>query len=360
MGKRIESIDAAKGISISLVALYHSELARHFFWDLTLTMGLFRIPLFFFLSGVFFSASSKPTDFILKKSDALLKPFFVTLFFLLFVSILSEETNITRQAMGIFYGNGHTIRWVPMWFLTHLWLLFIVSYIVFRYTKLESQPNFVKILLVFCLVVIGSFLVNKFWFLPVTIFGMEKELPGLPFSIDLVILSMAFFVSGYFLNRRVKEFTPNVGVLLSVILIFSLIANGTDAAISFHWRVYNQPMYATLAAICGIYIVLSVSHYMCKNKYLTKIFTIIGSASLFVLIFHYFIGAKTFEILNYLLDGNSLVICCTLSFVASIIVPLIIRTIMLRSEFLMLFYFPLKTNKLFHRLKNTYRRTVLR
>jgi len=51
MNNRVEHIDIAKGISIILVALFHSKL-KLFAPDIINSMGLFRLPLFFFLSGV--------------------------------------------------------------------------------------------------------------------------------------------------------------------------------------------------------------------------------------------------------------------------------------------------------------------
>ena len=352
MDNRNQLIDVAKGISIILVSLHHSQLAHKYFWHLSLSLGLFRIPLFFFLSGIFFSASAKPTEFFFKKTDALLKPYFVTLFFLLFASILSNESNIGKQAVGILYGNGHTIRWVPLWFLTNLWSTYVISYLLFHYTKLDNQKIIIKVLLIFSLLFIGVYLIDKFWLFPVFIFGLEIQLPGLPFNFDLVILSMAFFVAGYFLNRRVKEFNPNITIFMAALLIFVFIATNTEAAISFHRRLYNEPIYATLAAISGIYITLSISHAICKKQYLRHTFTAFGSASLFVLIFHSSIGAKIYYLLNSLFHVNSILFVSILAFLASITIPLLIRKAMLKNDFLMFFYFPLKTNKLFHTIRN--------
>jgi len=356
---RNQLIDVAKGISIILVALHHSQLAHNYFWHISLSLGLFRIPLFFFLSGVFFSASSRPKEFILKKTDALLKPYFVTLFFLLFVAILSNESNIGKQAAGILYGNGHTIRWVPMWFLTTLWSTYMVSYLLFHYTKLENQRILVKVFLALSLLFVGIYLVDKFWLLPVNIFGIEIQLPGLPFNFDLIILSMAFFVAGYFLNRSVKEFSPNTIAFIAAILIFVFISTSTEAAISFHRRLYNEPVFATLAAISGIYITLSISHTISRNQYMRSVFTAFGSGSLFVLIFHPSIGAKVYDLFSSLTHANSLLFVSILAFIASISIPLFIRKIMLRNEFLMLFYFPLKNNKLFHNIRKQIGKKIL-
>lgn len=346
-------IDIAKGISIILVAYGHSELSKIYtnFSDATM---LLRMPLFFFLSGVFFSLSSKPTYYILHKTDALLKPYFATLFLLVITTILFGNAHKAWQEfIGIFYGNGTTIRWGPLWFLTHLWSLFVASYFILGYTKLSDKSNFMKISFIIFLFVIGSFTVDIFWYKPISMFGNEFKLPGLPFSIDIIFLSMAFFLSGYFLNQKVKTFKPSLNVLLLAIFIFIAIFLNSNALIHFYSRKYHDPIYATLAAFSGIYIVLSLSYYISKNKIITTILTTFGSASLFILIFHAAIQIKVYMLLSNLLDLQ--IFNAVVAFLVCVIVPLLIKYLIQKSDFLMLFYFPLKSNKLFQRIYNKFK-----
>jgi len=357
MGKRIDLVDIAKGISIILVAFSHTEL-KNLLPDVNHSTMLVRMPLFFFLSGVFFSMSSKPATFILHKTDALLKPYYVTLFLLLLTTILFGSSQMVwHEIKGIVYGSGETIRWRPLWFLTHLWSLFVVTYLVFFYTKLPTKSNFIKISFVILLFVVGSFSVDMFYHKPISIFGNTIELPGLPFSMDIILLSMAFFVSGSFLSQKVKKFKPKSGILLITIFIFIAIYNNTEASINFFERNYPEPIFATLAAFLGIYIVLALSYYMSKSKFITTILTTFGAASLFILIFHSFISIKTYIIFSNLSD--SILLSAILSFLASIIIPLFIKQLIQKSEFLMLFYFPFKSNNLFQRLRNKYGSTKL-
>jgi len=50
---RVEHIDIARGISITLVAMFHSHL-KFSIPEVIEPMSLFRMPLFLVLSGVFF------------------------------------------------------------------------------------------------------------------------------------------------------------------------------------------------------------------------------------------------------------------------------------------------------------------
>jgi fucose 4-O-acetylase-like acetyltransferase len=75
MVDRVKHIDIAKGISITLVAMFHGQL-RFFFPEIIEPMALFRLPLFFLLSGVFFSWAASPKDFFNKKIRGYVKAIF--------------------------------------------------------------------------------------------------------------------------------------------------------------------------------------------------------------------------------------------------------------------------------------------
>lgn len=344
MSKRIELIDIAKGVSIILVAFNHSKL-KYMYPDFNNALGLFRMPLFFFLAGVFFSEYIKPKEFLFKKTDALLKPYFVTLFSLFLFSVVLGDKNLWEQLIGIFYGNGDTIRWAYLWFLTHLWLVFFVTYVLFRYTGLRTRSNLIKMVVISAMLVVGPYFLGTFWHRSISISGREFTTPGLPFSFDMILITMAFFMSGIFLNEKAKKFTPRSEIFLITSIIFILIVTNTQASMDLNIRVYRQPLFTTIAAICGIYLIMSISYYLAKGRLSTKIFALFGSASLFVLIFHGYIGEHTYEVISRFSAVESQLLLAILAFLASIIGPLFIRKAVMQSNFLTLFYFPLWHNK---------------
>lgn len=79
MSQRIEFVDLAKGICISLVVLFHvfGDLSG----DVIQLMNLFRMPLYFVLSGLFFKTYDGLIPFIKKKTNKLLITFFFLLSF---------------------------------------------------------------------------------------------------------------------------------------------------------------------------------------------------------------------------------------------------------------------------------------
>jgi fucose 4-O-acetylase-like acetyltransferase len=107
--QRIDYVDIAKGISIILVALFHSKL-KTVIPELIQPMGLFRLPLFFFLAGLFFSAAPSPAVFIGKKADVLLKPYFVTSLGLWLAFTIAGHGNPFGLLLDILYGNGAILR----------------------------------------------------------------------------------------------------------------------------------------------------------------------------------------------------------------------------------------------------------
>ncbi len=347
--KRINFIDIAKGISILLVAFGHSDLS-HLSPALHESLGLFRMPLFFFLSGVFFSVSSKPKAFILDKTDALLKPYFVTLFSFAFLSSIFPEYVGSKSLVGVFYGNGSVIQVEPLWFLTHLWALFMLSYLLFYYTGLQKASDMIKVLFILFLFVFGSFYIDTFKYFHLTISTKEIPLRGLPYSLDIASISIAFFLSGHFLSKRIQLFRPNIKILLFAVFTLTSISIYTDAYIELNQRTYNEPLMTTFAAFAGIYMILSISYYFSGNRFLTTFFTTFGVASLFILLFHFQIHNNVYTLLHEHSIFNSFALDAIIAFIISISVPLLIREVILKSEFLKLFYLPLKSNKTFQHI----------
>ena len=281
-----------------------------------------------------------------KKSDALLKPYFSTLIILLFISILfKEESNLNWQLKGMFYGNGDTIKWVPMWFLPHLFLVYCFTYIFFKITSIQEKKAFYRFSILVIFMMIGTRWIGAFWYVKIILFGKEIALPGLPFSLDIILVSSSFFILGVFLRKTVVSFKPNIYILSMTILIFVAVAVLTDAHIDLNSRLYTNPLFATLAAACGIYFILSASFYISKGTTIQNALIAFGQASLFILIFHFPLGHKVYYYLNGLGAHKYELWCAISSFLISITVPILFKSIVSKYDVLSFFYLPLKPNK---------------
>ena len=239
----------------------------------------------------------------------------------------------------------------PLWFLTHLWVLFIFSYLIFSITKIQNKPCYLKILLVFSLLSAGAAIVDKFWYLPIHINGRIVEIPGLPFSSDLVFISAAYFISGRFLREHVKSFTPRLPIVFLALSSFIFIAIFTSAEIDFNLRIYHEPLASTIAAYLGIYLILSLAYFLNKLTLPARVICYVGQASLFILIFHKFFEDQVHSILSHWNFFSQDLYVSILSFACCLTMPLVIRAIVIRSNFLALFYLPLESNKLLYSRK---------
>ena len=340
MQSRIKYIDIAKGISIFLVAMYHSHL-KVFIPDLVDAMALFRVPLFFFLAGLFFSDAMSLKRFLLKKSDALLKPYFSVLLVYFLMAILFQNTWLP----GIFYGNGLTIPhdWAQLWFLTHLFSVYCFCYLLHRFSKFPMQSNYIKYCTCLLLLVVGTTLVDRFWFASINIFGVKKELPGLPFSLDLIFITSAFFIFGHSLKDKLTKFSPNIIYLTLSVIIFLSVVCFTEASINLNQRIYSYPIFSSLGALSGIYMVMCISWLFSKQPFLCKMLLLVGESSLFILIFHRYIESAVFNYWATESTGDiQLIIVACLSLFFSIFIPILIKHLVIKSRFLSLFFFPFK------------------
>lgn len=340
MSKRVDLVDVAKGMSILLVAFHHSQLSL-MCKDVSCAMGLFRMPMFFFLSGVFFSTARSPRAFFIHKTDALLKPYLATLGFLLLSTILLGRDGAVKEALGIFYGTGLTLRWAPMWFLPHLWALFMASYLVASIFCLDQRSGWLRFSLVIGLIGLGVICLELLRDITLKPFGEDSKPLGLPFSVDFLFISMAFFLSGQFLNRQVRNFTPHLPLLLLIIGIYFSITIFTQARLDLNTRVYREPVLVTMAAASGIYLVLSCAYYLSRYPRAKKYFKAFGSASLFILIFHYVTVRKAQWLLGQIFSPEWLLFTNIIAYAASVTLPLFIKVIISKNRLFRLFYFPL-------------------
>jgi fucose 4-O-acetylase-like acetyltransferase len=176
------------------------------------------------------------------------------------------------------------------------------------------------------------------------------QLPGLPFSADILLITSVFFISGSLLRGALMKFKPNLLLVALSITLFYLICIYSDAHIDLNKRVYSSPFYATLGAFLGIYVVLSAAWYIAKVQWLSSLLLLFGEASLFILIFHVFIQENTYPyFVENVTDETTLMIMGLLSFLLSVLLPIGIKWLVLRSDILSLVFVRFKSNNLLQR-----------
>ena len=149
MGKRIEYIDAAKGLAMILVVVGHCHWKGHLAGSLIYS---FHMPLFFIISGFFLKQVSLRQS-IARSAMNYLRPYLITCGILLVISLVTTWLkgtdlleDVWKCAKTAFYGGkcagckGHFIG--PLWFLVGLFWA-TVTYTFLRKQLREPYRSFV-------------------------------------------------------------------------------------------------------------------------------------------------------------------------------------------------------------------------
>jgi len=343
--QRVGFIDISKGLSIFLVVYSHCYVFDHCTASLNTAFGIFRLPFFFLLSGIFFSTNRKILNYSIYKFDVLVKPFVFMVFIICICkTIISGSLSSPYGFFRMLYGTGNLIGWpwTAMWFLPHLWVIFVFSSAIFKAIGHDKQSKSTMFLIAFTLMIIGSYAIKLFWNIDVNVLGVRIKFSGLPFSTDLVLFSSSYFILGHTLKEHILIFRPNNILFILGCLFISVSTYYFGAQIDLNMRVINNPILAIASSLIGIYCALTLAHHISRLAYINKLFLLAGSYSLYILIFHGFIYFLIRKALGESLSNLGQLI----AFLASCTLPILIGIMISKNALLSLFFKPLITNKL--------------
>lgn len=276
---RINWLDFAKGIGIILVVLGHAILPTEY----AIWIFSFHMPLFFFLSGYLFSENKFKTLnlFIKRKASTLLIPYFsFSLLSFVYFSILinnigSEHVNIMKPFIGIFYSvgiNNWMVHNTPLWFLTCLFIVEILFYLIVR--KLSSKKGLLFVLIASSIIGYIDSL-----YMPIR----------LPWGIDIAFSSIVFFGLGYLFKKIaiVEKFVFDkkflflfIGLLLNMFFVLNMIKDNYKIDMNLNKLNHYYDFY--LPAISGILLIICISSLIKSSKFLG----FIGKNSLIIMATH--------------------------------------------------------------------------
>ena len=324
MAKRVEYIDIAKGIGILLVVMGHNDfgLVSPFFYKF---IYAFHMPLFFFVSGMFFKADVPFLVLVRRRFNSLLKPYLVIILIIYVMTLSFTKVNFDMATVRVFkalYATGHYIDWVQLWFLPHLFALNIFAFGFYAVLR-RSQQNWLRWVLLAIIQIIGVIIIGRFWPFTLNILGRQFTLFGLPLSIDLVLVSGFFFVLGCEVNKVVPEelFAKPLTLIASGVALLSMVIF-LPQTIDFNTRSFESPVINTLEALLGIIFILAISKQIEKITRLSAIFRYVGQASLIILIFHVPIQETWGEKMLYIF--NNQVLSYWISYAAGVLGPILI------------------------------------
>ncbi|MCX7755372.1 MAG: acyltransferase family protein [Anaerolineales bacterium] len=322
---RLPYIDIAKGIGILLVALAHNGTAayapflHHWIYS-------FHMPLFFFLSGLFFKPELSLPELLRRRFDSLLKPFFFGIFLIYFGAVFFDTMGIPvawGRILKAMYGNGYYLDWVAMWFLPALFTVNLLAFLFYRVLG-RTENHWLRWGALTGVLALGAWTAD--WFTPfqVNLLGRTLSLNGLPWSLDLALLAGFYFLLG----REVFQHAPREWFGSPVLLVgagaLNLILNLLfPQTMDFNTRSYDMPVVFTLEAVSGILFVLAFSRQLERAPaWLGGFFSYMGRISVLILIFHNAVQSYLTPKLDYLFGTG--IYTPLLVYPFSILVPVII------------------------------------
>lgn len=296
MGTRVAWVDYAKAINIFLVIVGHTALP----YEYRSVIYAFHIPLFFFLSGLFFDPEkySSYGGFVKRRVLQLLVPYFlfniITYLLWLFAGRftgedISMEIPLLEPFWGILYGNTNGFflhHNVPMWFLACLFMTEILFYPVIKILDKKYTLLFAGVL------VIAAYLTSS------------KYLMSLPWGLNIVSVTLLFYACGFML-KKLAFAKQN---LIIEIILFILSGTGVYFIASLNGKVevseafYGNYLFFLPGAFAGIVFMISLAKLMERMSSNLGLFLFTGRNTLIIFALHLtavsFVKAISFYVLD--------------------------------------------------------------
>lgn len=336
-------MDIAKGIGILVIVYAHSWFVANSVDLLYPIIASFVLPLFFFLSGVFFKPEQPFVEMAVRKADGLLKPFFFTMLVYVIVRAVLRGQPLLPDIGGVFYASVDTIPWQALWFLPHFWVAILFSWLMLRLIQRLKLPLPGACVLAGAQLLLGIWMLPWFWQLPVSVGEQTWTLPGLPFSLDVTLISSTYFIYGYLLRDWLRRHEGSLLTLLISVALFAAVFLYSHDTMDLAQRRYDHWLWTSLLAVIGVYVCWALARVLMVSTLLTRVMTYIGQSTLILLIFHGEIQHKTFDLMERL--GLHPLTAACVGFVVAVVVPLLIGEVIKRVAFLRFFYFPFPLRK---------------
>ncbi|MBD1556285.1 acyltransferase [Vibrio sp. S9_S30] len=309
MKNRTDWVDYAKGIGILLVVYGHVarglfnakiDMPAALYFRIDSAIYSFHMPLFFFLSGLFFyhSFSKRGTKKLMfSKVDTIFYPY--VLWSLLQGSIEAVLSTYTNG--NVSFSDVLALLWAPraqFWFLYALFFAFLVSSIV--YTT-ASKP-----------------LGGGFFVITVLLYVFASFLPDFTF-IKLLSKNLVFFILGIiFTQYRLERFLTSGAALGATFVLFVFVQWGYHDLLGLDYR--QRGAESLIVAICSIAFVTSLSITISKGAF--GFLKTLGAASMAIYVMHVLAGSGVRVVLTKGMGIESVSIHLVLGMVVATLAPL--------------------------------------
>ncbi len=177
---------------------------------------------------------------------------------------------------------------MQLWFLPSLFVTSLFAFLFYRSVLIRINNRYARWMILLAVQATAIAFLDVFYPFSVSLLGKEYELFGLPFSLDLVLLSGFFYILGVEIRYATTEkIFGNLWMLLGTgggLILMTLLF---PQRIDFNTRLFESFPINTAEAILGIMFTLAVSKQIdLRTTRLASALKYIGQASLFILIFH--------------------------------------------------------------------------
>jgi fucose 4-O-acetylase-like acetyltransferase len=329
MTKRIDYLDAAKGIGILFVVLGHNHIKVEFPAVYQVVYS-FHMPFFFLLSGMFFRTDYGFMALARRRFNSLLKPFIAYMLIIYIGAIFFTNTGLPTifgRMLKALYAGPNTLEWVPLWFLPHLFLVNLFAYVLIKFAYDRMSRLWMRGLFLVALLGAGVATIQFFWQVKFSVLDHVYELPGLPWSADLLLITSAFFILGYEIRRTFLDqmtSSPYSAWVWSVSAVLFVSLNiAFQYTIDFYIRSYGSFVVNTLEAVSGSIVILCLAKWLEKAspRVFGRLITL-GGISIVLLIFHYIPQAFLYDKLISL--NIDMLLASAIAFCAGVLLPVLL------------------------------------
>lgn len=267
--QRIEFIDLAKGVCIILVVLLHSGVKVNSDW---ISLGHLRMPLYFFLSGIFFKDYGGYIKTFLKKADKLLIPFTTFLIIGIIVNLASDyATGKQITPIQETFIEGKLTVSKPLWFLLCLFWQSMLFLTISRHLSANTWRTIAVVATAGLGILLSTY--NLY----------------LPLYLDSAMTFLPFYYIGY-ICKQLPILTPNRFDKYSPLVIIILMATATLIfQINHHtWVEYINNTYQgsiILHYTQSLCMILSLI-LLCKMIVRLPLISYLGRFSIIILLTH--------------------------------------------------------------------------
>ena len=298
---RLAFIDLAKGLCIMLVVWHHVVSTWGFpSYPGQLACSSFRMPLYFFLSGLFFKSYDGFFDFARRKTNKLLIPFvffFITTSCLL-AFVLAHFHLRANPGAGVWYSFVFEENFpnLPIWFLLSLFWANLLFYLLTLLSKNVLGRVFTR----FGMVEKGGVVALAVLSLAMGLAGflLGRFSTNVPMFLDTAMTSIPFFCMGHLAFRYTPLLKPNrfdkwnIPLALGGFAMTYWLADGPVFYVSNSfglpvWRLY----------LCGLLGTLSII-LLCKTLKHLPLVSYFGRYSIMILLTHGWVQWALIQVLQ--------------------------------------------------------------